>query len=287
MTGRHDQTAAGRLLEGWGFAADDLAAAWRSEPLRTTGSAGRFEEVFGTEALWHLVDHGGLRAEFLSLVLDGRPVPASTYSRTVEIAGRDHGDILDADAVRRHVGFGGTVVMGSLHHYHPAVAQAASALQEYFRTEVQAHAFLTAAGRSGLRPHVDGEDNLLLQLSGTKQWQLWDTSAVQVDAWYPPANDLGEPDMVQTLSRGDSLYIPLGWAHAGQATEAASLHLTYQVLPPDVGEILNGLVDRVTGAWHPTAPPSGAIALSDQARARFEEDVRLALLNLVEKPDTP
>ena len=76
-----------------------------------------------------------------------------------------------------------------------------------------------AGDRGGVGPHVDDYDVFLIQLAGDRQWQL-----------APPGDWSIRPDQslklirnfkatqTETLSAGDMLYLPAGWAHNGVAS---------------------------------------------------------------------
>lgn len=273
----HPGDRGGDLLQEWGLRPDLLGGVWHRDSLTASGPVHRLESVFSGEVWRRMLAWGGLRADFLTVLLDGRTVPPRHYSRSVEIAGREFNDILDKEAVLRHIAAGATAVMGSVHQYDETVGLAAQDLSRHFGAEVQAHAFFTPPGCPGLAPHTDGEDNLLLQLEGSKVWSLWATDRISVAGGYPAADELGTPTKVVVLHPGDVLYIPLGWVHAGTTTDRASLHMTFQILPLLARQSLLDLAERVIERRVPLDRLAPAPYVSAPRQKRLEQDVLIAL----------
>jgi hypothetical protein len=142
---------------------------------------------------------------------------------------------------------------------------------------VQANIYLTPAGAQGFRKHFDGHDVLVLQVSGSKRWRIWDgqpfpdpTPRTPWDNRYEPD---GEPAEV-VLRPGDALYVPRGVVHEAmvQADGAPSLHVTVGLLEPSIGALLRRLLDRLeqdeprlraaVPTWRATDPASLADSLA-------------------------
>jgi hypothetical protein len=87
-------------------------------------------------------------------------------------------------------------------------------------------AFLTPAGQRGAT-HSDPTDVYVIQLEGTKRWQIWQTPQVR-----RPGDDkdsfpsLPDPVLDLSLQPGDVLYVPHNTPHRASAEGSVSLHLT-------------------------------------------------------------
>lgn len=93
----------------------------------------------------------------------------------------------------------------------------------------------------GVGPHFDYYDVFLLQVSGTREWQLGqacdDTTRLQPNS---PVKLLEEFELAQTLvaTPGDMLYVPAGVAHWGTALTDECITLSVGFRAPSQKELL-------------------------------------------------
>jgi Cupin superfamily protein len=96
----------------------------------------------------------------------------------------------------------------------------------------QANAYLTPPSAQGLPLHHDTHDVFVLQLSGSKQWQIYQP-AVELPLRHQWSSSQDrpaeEPSLSLTMRKGDALYLPRGWLHEAITTSDESLHLTIGV----------------------------------------------------------
>lgn len=266
-----------KVFAAWGLPPDFLTKHWRREY-----AMGRFTEADapGRLTLPELDDllRQGLRADRVSMSTGGRLHHPAEFTDVRTMAGQPVADMVDEEKVRRLLDAGATAVLANAEHWVPKAAELSRQLGEDFGCEVQAHVFRTGAGHSGLVPHVDGEDNFLLQLDGRKSWSMWAREGAAPSRVDP--DSLGRPTAVVTLTPGDVLYIPIGWVHAATAGEEGSTHITYQIVPEtlvdavldQLGDALEELLgDQLLPA--PGARPLAQEAAIDLAK-RITERVR-------------
>lgn len=133
----------------------------------------------------------------------------------------------DIHKIYRSFRRGYSVVVNGVHRRRSTIATLCRSLETTFRHPVGANVYLTPGGNQGFRPHVDTHDVLVLQIHGTKRWQLGSPpyALPLVDA--PPADptfDAASSSVV--LEPGDLLYVPRGCLHAAIADDRSSLHIT-------------------------------------------------------------
>lgn len=101
-------------------------------------------------------------------------------------------------------------------------------------------AFITPAGTQGLDYHWDQYLGIVVQLEGSKTWELWEpkiespyrdhaTSTHLWDGdWVGQWQDSG-PDMTIELAAGQVLVLPRGWVHNPHSRDSTetSVHLTF------------------------------------------------------------
>jgi uncharacterized RmlC-like cupin family protein len=182
---------------------------WGRCPLLRRGDD-PFDDVLSLAAVDTILSSAARRPE-VRLVQGGERVDAADYCTTLRLGGRIVSDVVDPVKVGEQLLDGATVVLQSLHRTVPAVQRFALQLESQVSHPVQANAYLTPAGASGLAAHRDGHDVVVVQLHGAKCWTV---------------DGLGE----LVLTPGDTLYLPAGTEHSATAQASASLHLTIGML---------------------------------------------------------
>ena len=145
----------------------------------------------------------------------------------------------DLAGVRNDFSNGYTVVLDGVEKYIRAIATLARSIEVELNFPVQVNAYITPPESSGLLPHYDDHDVLILQLQGSKTWHLYvgadrrpreiqrdGDKAVEL-ASLPAPTDL-------LLEAGDLLYVPRGRVHAAETHAEQSIHLTAGIHAPTV-----------------------------------------------------
>lgn len=210
--------------------------------------AGGYADVLSLSAVDSLICTGGLRAPSLRLVRSGASVADADYIRAQTTGGVRVNDAIDARGVMRSFASGATVVLQALHRLVPSVQAFCEELEDFFGHPLQANAYLTPEHARGLGVHHDTHDVLVLQLFGTKHWQLYPQAVVHAVDGYPASKrypELTSPDVSLTLSPGDCLYLPRGLPHDAHSTDGASLHLTLGIRSPTWLDILKPALEQL------------------------------------------
>ena len=136
----------------------------------------------------------------------------------------------DIHDIYRAYGDGFTVVLNGIEGRSPIIGSMCRQLENDFQHRIGANIYLTPRGAQGARPHIDSHDVILAQMHGTKRWRIA-TELTPADQVRREGRDSVEIREAQEwlLQPGDALYIPKGFAHAGVADDAASLHLTFGI----------------------------------------------------------
>jgi hypothetical protein len=135
---------------------------------------------------------------------------------------------------------GHTLILSKVNKRWPALAAFCNQLQDDLLASIDANVYLTPAGAQGFPPHYDTHDTILLQVEGSKQWNLRPDDRLQL----PPVDgnqraefhvvDM-EADIVGSesikLEAGQALYMPRGVIHYGLAQEEHSMHITFGLQP--------------------------------------------------------
>jgi lysine-specific demethylase/histidyl-hydroxylase NO66 len=228
---------------------DRFGAAHRDRrPLRTraTTDLGHLLDVDEVERLLL----AAARRPTFRLVQDGTTLPPERSTRTLRLGGRAVDDAADLARIADAVGGGATLVLQALQRTSLPIARFCRSLERATSHPVQANAYLTPAGGSGLAAHGDDHDVLVLQLAGTKAWTIDGLGSLRLEA-------------------GDVLYLPAGTRHAAEAQTEASLHLTVGLLGVTYGQVIRRALDLLgpDDLDRPLplgfARPDAAVALTD------------------------
>jgi hypothetical protein len=177
-------------------------------------------------------------------------------------------DRLDPDTVYREHARGATIRLSRLERHLSPLWLLAGELERQLNTDVSVNLYLTPSGAQGFAPHVDLHDALVLQVEGSKRWQVGDTLPPErelpverpVQAHRQlferrfPLADAEESSKVSTsggpeirLAAGDLLYLPRGVPHSAATVGEPSLHLTIGLTGLTWHELLVHAVTRRLG----------------------------------------
>ena len=208
-------------------------------PVLFRGEGPRFASLCTYEQINELMRSDAWYAR-MNLVQDGRSVPNIAYTTPLFGHGwRRSGSpairsSLDDRRLQAMLRQGASIVLNGLQDLLPPVRAVADALEEALGNYAAINLYASWVATPGFATHWDDHDVFILQVAGTKRWQLYgetrrfplprDSEAPEK----PPA----EPVWNEMLRAGDVLYIPRGWWHDARAQAedgsdgAGSLHLT-------------------------------------------------------------
>ena len=146
---------------------------------------------------------------------------------------------LDVSRIRDEFADGYTIVLDGVERFVRRVGTVARSIEVELNFPIQVNTYITPPGQTGLAPHYDDHDVLILQVQGSKIWHLY------LGADRPPreiqrekdkavdADTLPAPTDVR-LEAGDVLYVPRGRVHSAETTSEQSIHLTVGIHAPTV-----------------------------------------------------
>lgn len=181
-----------------------------------------------------------LRHPYFAVVAgeDAIPLPEVSSVRVVE--GQAYDGFADGVKIRRFLDRGATLSIGALHEWHAPAMELCRELGRRMSATASASVFWTAAGAQGLKVHRDDAQVFIVQIAGTKRWQLYDTPAGPAE-WQPGYVDLAALPESTTLdlSPGQVLYLPEGLAHSATAQTEATIHVTIALREPTLRDLAN------------------------------------------------
>ena len=197
---------------------------WGRRPLLVR-SGGSFDDLIDVAAVESLLVHLGRRPSF-RVVKAGTTIPVAHYTKRSRVGGVEIDDVADVDRVLDLVAGGATIVLQGLQRTWPPLERFCRELEQSASHPVQANAYLSPPTSAGLNPHADPHDVIILQVAGTKQWDV---------------DGLGRHE----LRAGDSMYVPAGARHSATTTAEHSLHLTIGILSTTRRQAIHRIIDRL------------------------------------------
>ncbi len=124
---------------------------------------------------------------------------------------------------------GATVIFRGLHRRVASLASLCVAVGRRFGSRMQTNVYLTPPKAQGFRPHWDTHDVFVIQVSGSKQWSVFESPIT-----LPLRGQKCDPDVDRPgptldefrLDAGDVAYLPRGVMHAARSLDTTSLHIT-------------------------------------------------------------
>jgi hypothetical protein len=218
----------------------------------------------------------GLRSPGFRLVKAGEKIDPRDY--TVDLAWRPRPFTGSANSLAVLCEFtsGATVVLQGLHLTWTPLARYCRQLEAFLGHPVQANAYYTPARSQGLPVHHDTHDVLVLQVSGSKRWLVYDPVFELPLKHQRYKAEMGEPGptvMDVVLRAGDTLYLPRGWLHEALTSDEDSLHLTVGVSVTTwldaLGDLLAECEDDVEFRRSVAADGEGAAELVERLAERL------------------
>ncbi len=185
---------------------------------------------------------------FVRLVREGKILVEESY--TYKNRGFFKLNLIDKAKLIRHFDDGATIIVTQAQLQISAIGNLCASIASEIECEVQANIYITPTNSHGFYPHIDTHDVMVLQLTGEKQWDIYD---------YPIKYPIGSTNLTEKegqaylkktpssqlcLHKGDVLFIPRGIAHRAFTRDSISIHATIGLLPFTVAEMLSVYAQR-------------------------------------------
>ncbi len=217
------------------------------------GDAGYFGDLYGVGCIEDALVVGANELDHFALIkrdapdVSGAQIASDRNVMRFRSAGKPARALLDPRRVLAAFADGYTLNIKDASAFHPPLAQRCNRIQAELGFYAQANAYFTPPRSQGFALHYDVHDTLIVQIEGTKEWQVYDPVVplpLELQPFSASMHEgkLGPPHAYQ-LAAGDSLYIPHGFPHFALAGEQRSLHLTFALSPIRASDLLASLVD--------------------------------------------
>lgn len=185
------------------------------------------------------------RLPLVRLVRDGQTIPTARFTTAARIGSTTVADLLDPTLIAAEYTAGATISLQGAHRYWQPLTELCRSLEAALSHPFQANAYLSPPGATGLQVHHDTHDVFVIQVEGSKHFDVYDPAVLLPVAGqhWTSAEPPGKPVISIDLKPGDCLYMPRGWRHRAYTTTSHSLHLTIGLL----GYTWLGLASVISG----------------------------------------
>ena len=220
-----------------------LTEFWSKSFLVAKGTAGRFSGLLGWDDLNAILEQHRLYPPRFRLLHEGRAVETFRYT-TLSAGGAPR---LNSGKLAACLSAGATLVLDCVEELAPRVSQLASSFRDALHANTHVNLYAGWHSQKGLDLHFDTQDNIVLQVSGRKRWQVYRPTRLNPlpDDEEAPPKPAGPPTWDGMLEDGDMLYLPRGWWHVAFPVSEPSLHLTFATEPPLGTHLLAWLVGKL------------------------------------------
>jgi ribosomal protein L16 Arg81 hydroxylase len=198
----------------------------------------RFETLLTWETLNHLLDSATLPLDALRVLRESVSIPTNFYLRQGRV---------DPAALSKLLDQGISLIFNRLDEQVPALRVLCKNLARDTSERISAAAIMTSGRGGALKCHYDPEDLIILQIAGTKRWQVFGSPIVNpvpgIAAKLPPE---GPPVFDRVLQPGDFLFLPAGHWHHCENGPHRSLHVCILFVPPNGWHLMKALESQLS-----------------------------------------
>jgi hypothetical protein len=237
-----------RLLEPFSFS-EFHADYYEKKPLLIQRRApGFYDPLLTLEDINEHLGEAHLSSAALRLARDGQEAAARifTYPETSTNSHWARGTV-DKDVLFAKFYEGYTIIMMEYERHSAAMLRLRHDIERVFHAPVMTHVYLTPRNAQGFIPHWDTHDTFILQITGTKDWTVYDspmTLPTPRQRVYPGEWTKVEPTLKAALEPGDLLYMPRGFVHEAHARDAVSGHVTIGLHAGTYADLLRQIADN-------------------------------------------
>src|SRR5215813_9334096 len=173
---------------------------------------------------------GNLSPAFLRVIKDTADYDLDSWTKVDKRENTGPYRVVDVDKLFALFSRGASIIINAAHTAIPSLARACAALEIELQTGLQPNIYLAPPRAVSFGYHHDSHDVFVLQLSGEKEWSLYDAPGNLEQSCDSNSYVNKQPQHKFELNPGDVLYVPRFTVHHVRSLETASVHITLAVM---------------------------------------------------------
>ena len=225
-----------------------------------------------------------LSPDFLRAHRGGTDCPLQSWTIVEQRQNTNPYRIVAVEQLFRLFSEGATIILSAAEAgFPPRLKGFTDALERELEISIQANVYITPPNSQGFDWHYDVHDFVVLQISGSKLWHLYDRPvplSVETDGASLMEYASAKPSQTVELRPGDLLYLPRGTVHIAPTADESSVHVTVGLL----SKYWFHLIEELAAVAREEVTFRHAIPLglsSDKAQSEFGEQFSQALQSLL------
>jgi ribosomal protein L16 Arg81 hydroxylase len=200
-------------------------------------NADRYSKLLSWEALKRIIEGGEYWLEDVRVTKEKVIIPPLFYLTDGK---------LDAAKLEVLLAHGASIIMTHLQRKVPSIASLCDNIKLRLPERIIAGMILTTGAGGALDLHYDSDDLIILQVEGTKRWQIYGpTVAYPVKELPKELPSKSVPIFDEFLLPGDFLFVPSGNWHQCENGPGRSLHLGIGFVPPNVYYAMKAITSKL------------------------------------------
>ena len=204
------------------------------------GANDHYAAWLGWESLQRLIERGEYSHEQDHVRVSKESV--AVPQRSWEADGK-----VDVAKIENLLAKGFSLILTHIEPYVPPLAALCDQIKSRLSEASYAGVIVTSGSDGAFKLHYDFEDLIIVQIEGTKRWQIFGppvpNPARNMPKPVPPEDT--PPIFDEVLEPGDRLFVPAGNWHHCQAGPGRSIHLGVFVIPPTGWDAVRALTAKL------------------------------------------
>lgn len=234
------------------------------------------------DSIQGILDVGLLRWPYFTILKEGLQPAVTEFTRTRMVANQPVTGFADPEKVRELLRSGATMKLSQIEDWHLPTRTLMREIEALMPAELKSYIFYTPRDNTGMLPHRDGSHVLVIQISGAKEWRIYDSPEwINAHSGLVPEMDVDSYSHSFVMEPGDVLYLPHGVPHVATARMGTSIHATFTITEPGPQELAESVLSTFQARMESLARETAGGSLTDIAETTIQ-----ALINHAESVET-
>jgi ribosomal protein L16 Arg81 hydroxylase len=205
-----------------------------------------YADLLSWAALKHMIECGQHPRGIVDfrVVKESVTIPPDRWLTKNKVDGTNKVDIVK---IEEFLAQGFSLVITPIEKHVPMLETLCENLRSRLPERIKVGLIVTTGTGGAFKLHYDPEDLIILQLEGTKRWQIFGPAVSNpiIDMPRKPPPPEGAPIFDEVLQPGDFLFVPAGIWHHCQSGPDRSLHLGVFFVPPTGWHAVKALTSQL------------------------------------------